>query len=591
LCAPRAAWSDRTVPPWTGSGPDSEGEGKQPPAGRWQAWAFGLLLLAAGLHCLRPLWGDDLFWQLANGRLILATHALAERDPFTYTAIHPTVHDEWLSEVLLATAERSLGLGGLRLLCCGLFVSGLALLWLLAPERAAPARFALVAVAWIGVLPNASLRPHAVAWPLAVAVLAGVAPRAVAAWDRGRSWRPRLLWLAALGLGSVVWVNLHSSALIVPALLAVAAAGAVVDWLLGRSGGRGSGSGLAAAVAFAASALQPAGLGLFPYVERTLRINVVSEEWQPLLTLDSWRAFPSAVLGWWLLLAATLAAGIAERRSPATTSAAGAAEPRRPVPASFPGFWASLACLYLAAGHRRMILFYFVPALWLAPRLVAAWSAASRRSRRLLAATAIAAAAVLALVELPDALGRGPLRAGLYPQQATDFLAAADLDGRLFHDLSWGGYLELYRFPRQQVFADGRWLLGGPEMLRDYRAMYGREGPRQEIDRLFARWNVAALVQSTAAFVGVGPLDPERWALAWIDPTATVLLRRDQGFAERRRRVCAFYGARPELAFHGRWPRWPRWPPPPLGPTGPAAGGAAAIPAVLDECRAGTHSP
>jgi hypothetical protein len=658
LCARRAAWSDRTVPPWTRSGPDSEGEGKQPPAGRWQAWAFGLLLLAAGLHCLRPLWGDDLFWQLANGRLILATHALAEHDPFTYTAIHPPVHDEWLSEVLLAAAERALGLGGLRLLCCVLFVSGLALLWLLAPERAAPARFALVAVAWIGVLPNASLRPHAVAWPLAVAVLAGVAPRAVAAWDRGSSWRPRLLWLSALGLGSVVWVNLHSSALIVPALLAVAAVGAVVDWLLvdwflvdwllRRSGGRGSvshcrplgegpessvpaapaprpkggsgrltpsrsgplawGSWIAAAVALAACALPPAGLGLLPYVEQTLQINVVSEEWQPLLTLDSWRAFPSAVLGWWLLLAATLAAGIAERRRSAATPAAeveepqpsavtpapGVAEPRRPVSASFPGFWASLACLYLAAGHRRMILFYFVPALWLAPRLVAAWSAASRRSRRLLATTAVAAAAVLALVELPDALARGPLRAGLYPQQAAGFLAAADLDGRLFHDLSWGGYLELYRFPRQQVFADGRWLLGGPEMLRDYRAMYGREGPREEIDRLFARWNVSVLVQSTAAFVAAAPLDPERWALAWIDPTAIVLLRRDQGFAERRRRICAFYGARPELAFHGRWPRWPRWPPPPLGPTGPsgpAAGGAAAIPAVLDECRAGAHPP
>lgn len=656
------------MPPWTRSGPDSECEGEQPPAGRWQAWAFGLLLLAAGLHCLRPLWGDDVFWQLANGRLILATHTLPDRDPFTYTAIHPPVHDEWLSEVLLAAAERSLGLGGLRLLCSGLFVAGLALLWLLAPERsperAAPARFALVAVAWTGALPNASLRPHAVAWPLAVAVLAGAAPRAVEAWDRGSNWRPRLLWLAALWLGTVAWVNLHSSALLVPALLAVAAAGGAVDRLLidrllGGSGGRwsvslcrplgegaessvpgipaprpdggrgrrtdnwsgplawGWGSWIAAAVALAACALQPAGLGLLPYVEQTLRINVVSEEWQPLLTLDSWHAFPSAVLGWWLLLAATLAVGVAERRPSAATPAADVAElqpsaatqapavpePRRPVPASFPGFWASLACLYLAAEHRRMVLFYFVPALWLAPRLVAVWTAASRRSRRLLAAAAVAVATVLALVELPDALARGPLRAGLYPQQATAFLAATDLDGRLFHDLGWGGYLELYRFPRQQVFADGRWLLGGPEMLRDYRAMYGREGPRQEIDRLFARWRVAALLQSTAAFAAAPPLDAERWALAWIDPTAIVLLRRDEGFAERRRRVCAFYGAHPELAFHGRWPRslsWPRspsWPPPtlrPTGPTGPVGrrvGGAAAIPAVLDECRAGAKPP
>jgi hypothetical protein len=570
------------VPPWTRSRADAEGAGPRPTAGRWQSWAFGLLLLAAGLHCLRPLWGDDLFWQLANGRLILATHGLPDRDPFTYTAIHPPVHDEWLSEVLLAAAERSLGLGGLRLLCCGLFVAGLALLWLLAParapERAEPARFALVAVAWLGALPNASLRPHAVAWPLAVGVLAGVAPRAVEAWDRGRSSRSRLLWLGALWLGLVVWVNLHSSALIVPALLAVTAAGGAVDRLLGRTGRLALGSWIAAAVALAACALQPAGLGLAGQVVQTLRINVVSEEWQPLLTLDSWRTFPSAVLAWWLLLAATVAAGIEERR--------------RPAPGSFPGFWASLACLYLAAEHRRMVLFYFVPALWLAPRLVTVWSAASRRSRRLLAATAVAAAATLAFVELPDALARGPVRAGLYPVQATGFLAATDLDGRLFHDLGWGGYLELYRFPRQQVFADGRWLLGGPRMLRDYRAMYGREGSREDVERLFGRWRVAVLVQSTAALAAAPSPAPERWALAWIDPTATVLLRRDQGFAERRRRVCALYAARPGLAPHGRWPPWPRppsLPPPPLGPPGPpgpgGAAGVAAIPSVLDECR------
>src|SRR5258708_4192579 len=130
LCARRATWSDRAVPPWTRSRADAEGAGPQPTAGRWQSWAFGLLLLGAGLHCLRR---------------------------------------------------------------------------------------------------------HAVAGPLAVGVLAGVAPRAVEAWDRGRSWRPRLLWLAALWLGLGVWVNLHSSALIVPALLGVAAAGGAVDRLLGRA--------------------------------------------------------------------------------------------------------------------------------------------------------------------------------------------------------------------------------------------------------------------------------------------------------------------------------------------------------------------
>jgi hypothetical protein len=535
-----------------------------PPAGRWQRWACGLLLLAVGLHCLRPLWDYDLFWHLSTGRLILATHSLPAQDPFTYTAIHPWVHDEWLSEALLAAAQQSLGLGGLRLLCCGLILSGLALLWLLSPASGEPGRFALVAVAWIGVLPNASLRPHTIVWPLAVAVLAGVAPRAVEAWDRGRGWPARLLWLAGLWLALLVWVNLHSSAVIVPALLGITAAGAGVDWLLRRADRLAWGSAAAAAVALAACVLQPAGLGLVPYVAQTLRINALSEEWQPLLTLDSWRVFPSAILGWWLLLAATLAAGITERW-------------RRRVFAGFPGFWASLACLYLAAQHRRMILFLFVPALWLAPRLGEAWSALSGRSRRLLAATAVVTAGALVFVELPDALARGPLRDGVYPQQATAFLAAADLDGRLFHDLGWGGYLELYRFPRQQVFADGRWLLGGPQMLLDYRAMYAREGSRDEVEQLFARWNVAVLVQSTAAVVASPPLAAEGWELAWIDPTATVLLRRGQGIAERRRRTCAFYAAHPQLVPHARWP--------PQNALGPGPGRAAtAIPPVLDEC-------
>jgi hypothetical protein len=539
-------------------------EPSDPPGRRWQPWALRLLLIAVALHCLRPLWGDDLFWQLANGRLILATHSLPAQDPFTYTAVHPWVHDEWLSEVLLALAERWLGLGGLRLLCCVLVVSGLLLLDRLSPRRGEPESFALVAAAWIGMLPNASLRPHTLVWPLAVGALAGAAPRAVEAWDRGEEWSVRLRWLIVLWLGVAVWVNLHASALMAPALLGVAAAGGAVDRLLRRAERFTWGSWIAAAIAVSACWLQPAGWGLLRYVAATPRINALSEEWQPLPTLDSWHTFPSAVLGWCVLLAATLLVGIRERLG------------RRPIAAAFPGFWASLACLLLAAQHRRMVVFFFVPALWLAPRTGDLWRAASEPWRRLLAVLAVTTAAALALVELPDAVARGPVHAGVYPEQAAAFLTAADLDGRLFHDLNWGGYLELYRFPRQQVFADGRWLLGGPRMLDDYRTMYGRNASQGDVDRLFARYRVAEVVQDTASIVAFRPLIPGSWALAWIDPTATVLLRRDADFAERRARVCAFYAARPALLAHARWP-------PPLAAA--PSGGATAIRPLIDECR------
>lgn len=530
--------TDRSVPERDGTGGNGGTGGRET---RWPLWAFGLLLVAAGLHGLRPLWSNDIFWHLASGRLILATHSLPARDPFTYTAIHRWIHQEWLSEVLLAAAARWLGLAGLRLVRALFVVGGLLILWRLMRGAGAPAKIAAALAAWEGLLPNASLRPHLLVWPLAIALVAGAAPHAIAACE-GREARSRCIaWMTALFLGEVLWVNLHASAVILPLLLVVEAAGGGIDRLLGFHDRVGRGAWVAALVSTVACVLQPAGALLLRYVLETPRIDALSIEWRPLLELDTLRTFPSAALVWLVLLVAVVGVGFAEHR-------------RRGVDATFPGFWSAMACLAMAAEHRRMVIFFFIPAIWVAPRLLAAWMTLSRDLRRAIAAIVVASLGVMVAIELPSAAVGSPLRAGVYPEQATRFLEATAMDGRIFNDLAWGGYLEFYRYPEQQVFGDGRWLLGGLPMLRDYRVMYGHEGPLDRVEALYARWKVSLVVAPSAALARLAGLDPRIWRLAWIDPTATVLLRVDDGFPERRRRVCDFYATHAALSYHAVWP-------------------------------------
>ncbi|MEM6795119.1 MAG: hypothetical protein AAF725_14165, partial [Acidobacteriota bacterium] len=354
--------------------------GPAPSRRAWRIFLLAAILAAAALHSARPLWSSDLFWHLSSGRLFLDTWSLPAADPLTYTAGERTwVHHEWLSQVALALAERGLpgtgDLRGLRAVRAALVVAGLLLLFAAARRRfGTDAGLLVVALAWIGLAPNASLRPHLVVWPLAAWVLASLLPSAlpsasspprapgVGIGDR-RSW-PALL--AAV----VLWVNLHSSALVVPLLLGVYAAGATLDRLTGRAAAWGPARRAAAlaALALGACMLQPSGPSLLAYAGITPGTNVRSEEWATLLSAETWRAFPSVLILWVGLAAATLYLGIRERRAWAGRASAGRASAG--VELLFPGFWVALGCLALAAQHRRMALFLFVPALFVAPRLI-----------------------------------------------------------------------------------------------------------------------------------------------------------------------------------------------------------------------------
>ena len=104
-------------------------------------------------------------------------------------------------------------------------------------------------------------------------------------------------------------------------------------------------------------------------------------------------------------------------------------------------------------------------------------------------ATAVLRGASPVLLGLPRERGLGVLP-GLFPE---DCLAAADrlgLDGRLFHDLDFGGYIA-WRDPERKTFLDGRLEVAGPERLAEFIAAH--EDP-EAWGRLCAKWDPELLL-------------------------------------------------------------------------------------------------
>lgn len=543
----------------------------RPTSTTWLKVLLIAVLVGAAAHSAVPIWNGDFFWHVSSGRLYLETGELPDRDPLTYTAGDNTwVHHEWLAQGVLAAVEGAAGLRGARLFRAALVVAGLALL-VLFTRRAGPATgVALVLVAWVGLAPNTGLRPHLVAWPIVVAVLVGLLPR-LSAPDR-----PVRLWpWAALGLGVVLWVNAHSSTLIVPLLTGAAAAGAAFDRLTHRlSDWRPVWTyGVAAALSALGCLLQPSGYGLFGYAASTPDVNVRSQEWAPLFASSTFAQAPALVALWILLAAGTVAAGLAERRQRFGASAV------------FPSFWVALGCLALAFEHRRMTLFLMLPALylatvggpWLRQRLRTAGADLRPPLRRAAQGLTVTAAGAWALAGVPDAVTPQPVAPSFFPIRAADLLESADVRGRIFHDINWGGYLGYRRFPHQQVFADGRWLLVGPEVMADVPKLYVREPPSAEVEAAFDRYGVEVLVLPTGDVLHYPGVDPSRWFLAWTDPHVTVMVRNGPSFAGNRERLCALYRQAPAAAEAARWPVTVERPDGRPSPT--------AVPSLADRCR------
>lgn len=355
-----------------------------------------VVLAAASFGAIRSY---DFFWQLATGRWIVEHRALPLSDPFTLASDRGEwIDGEWLYEVALYGAHTLTGLDGLSivkgLLCALIFT-----LAFVFARRNGDANAALIAtaLAFAGAVPLLDLRPSAVAALLVVLMLA-----ARATWARV--------------LITIVWVNVHPSALLAPVLAAMAGSGDEAK--TPRIGERV----VSAVLCALALLVNPHGIkAIIAPLQLTSFVNggtFVNAEWLP----SSPSQFPL------LYVAIAIAAALH------------ALQPRR-------DWWRiALVVLFAALAVRHVrnqpLFFAAFPLLIPLPQL-----------RPAIAYVTAMIAIVLIGLTTDHRLGVPPER---FPVAAVEQLKRANVKGNIYNADQFGGYLIWSFYPERRVLTDGR---------------------------------------------------------------------------------------------------------------------------------------
>ena len=351
-----------------------------------------LLFVIFTLAAIAPIRSYDLFWHLATGRWIVEHRALPLTDPFAVGSDpEPWINGSWLIDIVAYALHELVGLAGLSIMR-GLGAAVLfTLIYIFVARDSRPhIALALVALGFAGAMPLIDVRPSSVA-PLFV-VLAIV-----------------LRMPLAHAILTVIWINVHPSALLAPVIAAFSTRRVLPV--------------IASAVALL---LNPYGfkamtapLELMSYVSSGAFVNV---EWLP----SSPTVFP--------LLYIALAVGLIVFVT---------AEKHRQ-------HWWRVALFvmfaYLAIRHARHQPLFFASF----PLLVAP---AVRRATEKLAYALAAACMIFAIATNDHGLG---LMNGRFPVDTANRLQATGLRGNIYNADQFGGYLMWTFYPQRRVLSDGR---------------------------------------------------------------------------------------------------------------------------------------
>lgn len=473
-----------------------------------------LLIGLASLVMFAPVGGDgsDLWFHLAAGHWMLEHGRIPAEDPFAHTtAGRALVIHGWLADLALYAAHHTAGFHGLRALQVALVGSALfawgALLRRFGWARSLSASLPFLALALFA--DRIRLRPDMASF-LLFPVFVGLLERWHAA-GRLVCW-PALFALALVAL----WANLHPAVLLTPVLSGGLWLGhcwqrrhSVLD---PDDPNTVSGLPLAAPpLLFLATLCNPYGTELYAYALSVGRdVGYLVGEWKSSL------AYIDTPARWGHALAPFAVAVLLI----ASALRGGARDPGR----SWLGV--GLICLAYAFSNARYLYLLLIP---VATCLPGTW----RRPRSPALAAAVCLTAFVML-----AVARGPfvwfafehpgisLRPGHYPVGAAQFLVRLPPPSlRIWHEWNWGGFLAFSTRGQLKIFADGRLVLYGRDLLADQQVMVER-APREEKEAFLARYAVQALVVPR----GMWPRgDP--WFRVWSSDLSEVFLHQERARA------------------------------------------------------------
>lgn len=491
---------------------------------------FMLFVVAAPLALSARLLDTDgdLGRHLRMGALILHRGSLVFHDPFSYTRPGaPLVPYEWLSEVLFALAHRAAGLAGVAVFSAVIFAASVALVVRFLLRRRVEPFLAYS----VGLAAAALASAHLLARPHLFTMLG-----AVLLLERLDTDTPRPLWPVALLF--LLWANLHGGFLFGLLLIAAYVAGDALELVAARAAMRRDEKGAAGdaaewrrqlashgamlGVAAAAACINPAGPRLYAHV-----VGYLGDTYLVGITTEYVSVNFHTMLGR-LFLLALLALVVAL-----------ACAPRRP---TYPRLLLLLGVLACALHSQRNVPLFGltalpVAALHLDPTLRARRVPGLVRMRATFLAegtspavgvwSAVAVAIMAALALHGGRIGRWQAVADgfspeRFPVAAVARARAARLDGRIFSEFTWGGYL-LYAWPEQRVFIDGQTDFYGDSLTRDYvRIASLAPGWRQRL----AAWDVSIAILPAGTALAAALAREPGWSSWHDDATAVVLVRR-----------------------------------------------------------------
>ena len=476
-------------------------------------WALAIPL-AFGPRSLNV--DGDLPRHLTMGEFVLE-NGFDGIDTFAYTKTGPYEGMEWLSQVVLALTHRAGGLAAVVILA-GLVIATSVALVVLFMRRAGvdPLLAYLVGtVAAVGASVHWVPRPHIFTFLFLAALLF-----LLEFGSRRRVW----LFVPFFAL----WSNMHGMFILGYAILGIWSVGALLEawravsdkrahWLTRARYGL-----VALALGLLGTMLNPRGPFVFRGVTQCLGDDYIFRNTAEFQSLDFQTLYGRLVLVGVLSLIALFAV-------------------RRDRPA-FPRLF--LILFMLAGGMtsaRMMPLFALFAVPLLALEFDGMWRNA-RIGKRLAKVRNVfeegeriarpglympfVALAMVALAPLHGRIAGVQLVANrfdpsFFPVDAVAYARAQDIQGRMYNDFVWGGYL-LYAWPEQRIFIDGMTCFLGSDIMRSYMKIHSLDpGWDAEMDD----WGMTMALVRPRGRLAVALLESGNWRKRYEDGTAMILER------------------------------------------------------------------
>jgi hypothetical protein len=455
----------------------------------------------------KTLTEGDVWWHLATGQNILATHAFPVLDPYSYTAAGTAwIAYGWLPELLIAISVRLHGTQGLALLLL-LSVSTFYLLlyyygWLCCRNAKA------AAIACVAVMPITgafvSPRPQFFAAILFVLVLICI--------EHFRQGKQNALWFLP-GL-FLLWVNTHGSFVLGIAFLVLCAIESALqigaNRFLTSCCGPGKTRQLAVVLllCLVAVCLTPYGtrLAAYPFEFGVFQVQVKGAvtEWQP---PDLHQAYI------WVFVA--IALGILLEQV------------IRPVRFRLSELVFLLFCAFYGCWHARFLLLFglaVVPIIGASlTKLVPPYDL--MKDKTVLNATLIVLILVLITKLFPSQPMLDSALARRYPVQAVRYLEAHP-PVHLWNEDTWGSYLIWAARGRIKVFIDGRFdIYEYAGVLSDYLAAIRSS---EFFERVLGKYNVDTVLLHRDAQLATYLAHASNWQRVYQDDVAVIFCQSDR---------------------------------------------------------------